>query len=189
MPTIAVERQWTSAAEGRQCGSCYACCVYLGIEELRKHSAQVCKHLCAQDDPTKRCGIYASRPRACADYTCLWRDGYGPDWLQPYNSGILLTPYPPTMGGSFAITMIVFDPSRAKPLLTKVITEVLQLDPNLELRVINFVDKTAMLFHHGQVFDAKLLPSEGYESLNFSAELDKPIGRYALATIPEETPT
>jgi len=58
----------------RTCGECYRCCVAFGIRELKKHQDQACRHLDGRN-PTARCSIYADRPVACRQYTCLWRDG------------------------------------------------------------------------------------------------------------------
>lgn len=181
------QAEWTKITAERKCGSCYACCVWLGITELQKHTAQACKHLSGalSDDGTKRCSIYADRPTACSRYECLWVEGYGPDWLQPKNSGILLTPYPPQMGGNFAITMMVFDTARAQPMLKKAITELLQLHADLELRVVDWQSKQTWLFLKGRIYDCKLLPSTGFESLEFETDLDAPVGRYMTATLPE----
>lgn len=58
----------------RQCGTCYACCVALGIAELRKHAGATCRHLDGRD-PERRCTIYERRPVACSGYRCAWLVG------------------------------------------------------------------------------------------------------------------
>lgn len=186
--TVTIHKaEWTKITAERKCGSCYACCVWLGIVELQKHTAQACKHLSGtlSDDGTKRCSIYADRPTACSRYQCLWVEGYGPDWLQPSNSGILLTPYASQMGSNFAITMMVFDEKKAKPIYKKVITELLQLHNDLELRVVRWASQTAILFVKGLIYDCKLLPNRDFESLDFMADMSAPVGRYVTATLPE----
>src|SRR5215472_4012184 len=96
MTTMQIATQiddWTTEHTERQCGDCFACCVHLGITELKKYPDQPCKHLDGALGPDKRCSIYAKRPSACAIYKCLWRQGIGPDWLRPADSGILITMY------------------------------------------------------------------------------------------------
>jgi hypothetical protein len=50
-----------------------------------------CKHL-REVEPGKSCGVYASRPKVCVDFHCLWRmaDHVLPEWLQPARCGFLL---------------------------------------------------------------------------------------------------
>jgi len=54
----------------RTCGTCNACCIVLGVEEIKKAPGELCKHLAA-----KGCAIYAHRPTSCREYHCLWRAG------------------------------------------------------------------------------------------------------------------
>lgn len=172
------EPGWRTLAEERECGSCYACCVWLGIEALKKWTGQTCKHLCGGDDPSKRCTIYDERPKACAEYHCMWREGYGPDELQPNRSGILLTPYDSTFNpGKTAVTAIVFDEKLAEPLVERLIRELASLD--VELRLVNFKKRTALLFHNGSIYQCRLLRPDNYESLNFEAH-EPPIGKYRI---------
>jgi hypothetical protein len=49
------------------CGSCTACCVLLDVKSIEKPANTPCSHLCAEG-----CGIYASRPKECRDYSCYW---------------------------------------------------------------------------------------------------------------------
>jgi hypothetical protein len=72
----------------RNCGECYRCCVAFGIRELKKHQDQACRHLDGRN-PTARCSIYADRPAACRQYTCLWRDGLFDDKDRPDKSGVI----------------------------------------------------------------------------------------------------
>lgn len=72
----------------RTCGECYRCCVAFGIRELKKHQDQACRHFDGRY-PTARCSIYADRPAACRQYTCLWRDGLFDDEDRPDKSGVI----------------------------------------------------------------------------------------------------
>lgn len=174
------ERQFPiQPVEGRQCGDCYACCVSLGIDELRKYAGQSCKHLDGRI-PDKRCKIYQKRPTACSAYECMWLVGWGPDWLRPHDSGLLITPYRSGEGRA-NITVHVTDMEKAKSIETKVVCELLMLPFVDEVRLIYLATRRALMFRDGGVYSCKLLPQSNYESLEFVAE-DKPIYRYAAMT-------
>ena len=175
------EAQWRGVAEGsRECGSCYACCTWLGIEELKKWTGQPCRHLCGGNDPSKRCSIYDKRPTACAEYTCMWKQGYGPDELQPNRSGILLTGYQSEINaGGVSVTAIVFDEKLAEKWVERVTMELATLSANIELRVVNVKRRTALYFLNGNIYQCRLLPADTYESLRFEAD-ERPIGRYRV---------
>jgi len=179
MAEIRSEPQWRSVAENRSCGSCYACCVYLGIEELQKWTGEKCQHLKGPAGGSKRCKIYARRPTACSGYKCMWLQGYGPEELKPSRSGILLTGYESEANpGSPAVTAVVFDNDKALPILNDTIKELISL-PNVEVRCVNWTNKTGMLFVNGKIYECKLLPPTGWESLNFEAA-EPPIGKYRV---------
>jgi Fe-S-cluster containining protein len=161
----------------RKCGNCTACCVWLGIEELKKHTAEKCKHLRGPAHTNKRCSIYASRPTACSEYKCLWRVGWGPDEWQPHRSGILITMY--ENEGGFEITMNIFDMEKAKNYITRISSQLIMIPNVVEVRVINIKGKKALRYKDGNIYNCYLLPSEGFESLMFAAE-DVPIGHYAI---------
>lgn len=189
MPPIRIEvPAQTTPVEGRECGSCYSCCVWLGISELRKYTGQSCKHLCGTSDPTKRCSIYSQRPSACSNYECLWRAGWGPDNLRPSESGILITPYnSETHPGHAAVTVNIFDEPLANRTIsiTDLIAKLFALPLISEVRLINFQRKTALFFTEGKIYRCKILPPDGFESLIFEAQ-DPPIGTYQ--TIEEKEP-
>jgi Fe-S-cluster containining protein len=174
-----ITRQWTEHTTGRECGSCYACCIYLVVEEIHKCSNERCVHLTGSGH--KHCGIYNDRPTACKQYECAWRDGWGPEWLKPNRSGMLVTLYrdpdhPDDIFKSSA-TVNIFDESKTnKYRIERVISELLLLGLN-DVRVVNIEKKTGRLYHNGFVYHCKLMPPEGYESLTFEAE-DEPIGAY-----------
>lgn len=173
------EPQWRSVTKGRSCGSCYACCVWLGINELKKWTGQTCKHLDGRD-PAKRCSIYDKRPSACSEYKCMWLQGYGPDELQPNRSGILLTGYQSEKTpDSLAVTALVFDEAKAKDWTDSVMREVVTLNDAIELRFVNWHTKRALYFVNGYIYQCRLLPPDGFESLTFEAR-EPPIGKYRL---------
>ena len=64
---------------GRGCGTCSLCCKLLEIGELGKPAGDWCQHVLKG----RGCSIYASRPAACAEFTCgylLWKEA-GEHWL------------------------------------------------------------------------------------------------------------
>lgn len=187
---IRVEQQWNTISEGRECGSCFACCIHLGIEALKKYSGQTCKNLTPytpKTDLTKRCSIYAARPTACEAYRCFWVSGFGPDSLRPKDSGILITPYVSEMPqassasgmGRIAYTVMIFDPDKAAKagFGHNVVTELLSLGAG-EVRLINMISKTALLFAYGTIYQCVIEKPDSYEALNFRAT--GTIGHYAL---------
>lgn len=168
----------------RSCGSCFSCCVWLGIAELRKHTGQTCKHLTGTQGPEQRCSIYAQRPKACAEYQCLWRShpDFGNDDDRPDRSGLLVTAYQAKGTGPFAATIIVTDPSKAGSLaegssaLARFVETLLRAGCD-EIIANNFHNKTALLFRDGQVYQGKLTRGTGFEEHIFIGD-DKPIAAY-----------
>lgn len=71
----------------RTCGSCTVCCQALEVQALAKPAGVLCEH-----STGAACGIYRDRPRACAQWYCLWRKiGALPDALRPDRSGVMLS--------------------------------------------------------------------------------------------------
>ena len=66
----------------RKCGSCTACCHYLGIKEI---GVTPCPH-----EKCSSCEIYDKRPKTCRDYNCLWLQGFGDEVDRPDKSGVLI---------------------------------------------------------------------------------------------------
>lgn len=187
---FSAQRKWDTRASGRECGTCTACCTWLGIEELRKYTGEKCKHLRGPAYGTRRCGIYPGRPKACSGYTCAWREGWGPAALQPKDSGILITLYDSSRGpvGTAGATVTVFDKVKADPLINDVISELIMCYPIMdEVRLIFVAEKKALLLRDGNVYKCHVMPSKGFEDLTFAAE-DPPIGRYSLTTQEEAAP-
>lgn len=78
----------------RQCGACTACCVSLGVDGVPgyghegKDAGIACMHIAFG------CGIYATRPTACATFECGWLEfalGLS-DEERPDRSGMLIAP-------------------------------------------------------------------------------------------------
>lgn len=179
---LVFNQHWRKATEGRSCGTCAECCTWLGIEELRKWTGQTCKHLDGRN-PSARCSIYESRPKACVEYYCLWRAGFGPEELKPDKSGMLLTPYrrndkadslPVTEAA--AITVLIFDDERAKELHHEVAVELITLGVS-EVRLVNLKRMTAMLYQDGKIYRCKILKPKTFEELVFSTD-GVPIATY-----------
>lgn len=178
---IEVRNNFNTMNEGRECGECYACCTWLGIEELKKYTGQPCKYLQGTADPTKRCSIYATRPSACSGYYCMWRAGWGADGLRPYDSGILITCYESERTpGKASATVNVFDNNKADPFITDVLGNLIMIPIMDEVRVIYMAEKRAIMLRDGRVYKCRLLPAKGYEALTFETDLNAPIGIYAI---------
>jgi hypothetical protein len=50
----------------RACGDCTVCCTVMKVPGVSKEAYTACQHAC------KGCAIYATRPKECASYSCLW---------------------------------------------------------------------------------------------------------------------
>lgn len=55
--------------KNRVCGGCTVCCHEMGVEEISKPMCSKCPSQTATG-----CGIYETRPKSCADFTCMWMD-------------------------------------------------------------------------------------------------------------------
>ena len=56
------------AAPERTCGDCGMCCKLMAVAAIDKAPHAWCGHF----RKGAGCGIYAERPKACADYACYW---------------------------------------------------------------------------------------------------------------------
>ena len=176
----------------RPCGECYACCVGLGVLELKKWPMQACFKLDGQE-PCARCTIYDSRPTACQTYNCGWRSGFGGQDARPDKSGLLVTIYPRERLGDdssipnmpvIAATIIIMDPGKAGTLVVgnlRAMVEQLLNEGIEDVRVVRYETQSVLHFLKGVVRQGKLLPSDReagmYEALKF-ATYDPPIGRW-----------
>ena len=59
----------------RTCGDCGLCCKLMGVSALAKAPHSWCGHF----KKGAGCGIYESRPQACADFSCYWLKAEGLD--------------------------------------------------------------------------------------------------------------
>lgn len=182
MKTIAIVPSYPAQAQDHECGPCYACCKWLGIEELKKYAGQTCSKLNGGADATKRCSIYSTRPSACSGYQCFWRAGFGPEGLRPHESGILITIYEDQSDGAIipnvaSATVTVFDERKANNKITPLLAELLPIPIMREVRLIYIETKRGILFRNGNVYACDVIPSKGYEALAFAA-YDPPIGHY-----------
>ena len=186
---------------GRSCGECYACCVALGIEDLKKWPGQTCKHLDGTI-PDKRCTIYGTRPPACSNYYCAWLAGMGSPDERPNLSGILVTVYPPfpydkTILGydpgpdqsRYCATVHVMDIDKIGDLQSETsniskVTRYLIEDGCNDIRVLSNGNKpgASMLhFHNGVIRTGNILKPDkgGYEQLDFVTR-NPPVGLYLM---------
>ena len=170
---------------GRECGHCAACCIWLGIAELKKYQGQTCTNL-KNGDPNKRCGIYKDRPEQCSTFLCTWRIGLFPDDYRPDMCGMLVTAYPNRKDpetGPEAFVINIFDRARCGQLLhgTKLYEIVQRMLADGERHDISIVDIRAKEVVHiddtGQIWSGRLMrnPPGDYHGLLFSH--DKNLGR------------
>lgn len=73
----------------RACDGCTACCYTHAVDELDKYEFNDCIHC----DKGVGCAIYASKPRSCSVFQCLWLSGdVGEDTVRPDKLGIVCSP-------------------------------------------------------------------------------------------------
>lgn len=73
-------------AVGRSCGSCSLCCSVYEIQTLSKPEWVWCE----QCEHGGGCRIYATRPRVCRVFVCLWRAGAGEESDRPDRIGSMM---------------------------------------------------------------------------------------------------
>lgn len=77
------------AQPSRACAGCTACCFTHGVGEINKYEFSDCTNC----EVGVGCKIYASRPRACGQFHCLWLTGdVGTDEERPDKLGIVCSP-------------------------------------------------------------------------------------------------
>lgn len=170
----------------RPCGTCYQCCITLGINSLHKRPGQACKHLSGAN-LEGRCSIYTARPEACVKYFCCWAAGMGEEDWRPDKSGVLVSAYEPEGPHTkFNATAHITNPEKAGSLedptsnLRKVVATLLEIGCH-ELKVV-FGSKPGspvMHFRKGQVWRGRTLKSSSYEDLTLIT-FEPPIGRYEM---------
>jgi hypothetical protein len=83
--------------EGRQCGTCTACCTVMGVGEINKPRNTPCPHLAAGGG----CGVYASKPESCTAFSCMWLNGnLVEDVMRPDQSGLVFSLNPTGFSGA-----------------------------------------------------------------------------------------
>lgn len=170
----------------RSCGTCYACCVHLGIAALKKRSGQACRYLDGTNS-TKRCSIYEKRPDACKIYQCAWRSGAFLDNMRPDESGILVTPYPLDEDpNGLAATILIIDEAKAGTInhpgnLQFILNFMIAQMGAQDIRVVN--GKKILHFRDGVIRKGHLLKTADPEALRF-AVYDPPLGRYDVKENP-----
>ena len=170
----------TESNPNRTCGTCAACCTVLGIAELRKHAGQACRHLDGRD-PTRRCSIYARRPKACAEYVCAWRQGLFEEDFSPQRVGFVATAY------EQGWTLMVFDAKLAGGLVGGHVKTAVQriLDgPQHDVRIVYLETGLVVFMTDGKIYQGKMMRAKNHENLDFACD-DTPVGRYEMRK-PEE---
>lgn len=197
----------------RSCGSCYACCVYLGIHDLNKMPGRVCKYLDGRD-PNHRCRVYASdlKPTSCSIYYCAWRYGHFPPNFRPDESGLLITFYKPDNmgddipreakppgddtpvlldGSDLTVTITITDKAKAGSLtdgnLQAAIDVLIRSNFN-DIRVVEYDSKGVIHFLNGTIRAGRLLKPDTPEDLKFYTT-DPPVGRYEVRLAQPEPET
>lgn len=68
----------------RLCGECVACCRAVAVTALQKRAGTTCTHC------SNGCTVYDTRPAECAEYVCLWLEGFGEDENRPDKLGAII---------------------------------------------------------------------------------------------------
>lgn len=183
----------------RRCGSCHACCVWLGIDAkmgqstvaLRKFPGQTCKKLDAGLGSETKCSVYSSRPVACQTYLCGWRNGFlDAEGGRPDESGILISHYKSEVEGiDLSATITITDPTKCGSLtggpLLQAIDEHTKLG-FLDIRIVNFESRAVIHLFLGKIYHGELTTNAGPEELSF-VTFNPPIGTWELKEKKDET--
>lgn len=185
----------------RPCGECYACCIWLGVTELKKWPGQACTKLDGASGECTRCSIYDSRPSACTSYSCAWRGGFGGDECRPDKSGILVTTYLREHLGDIVSTVEDLPPVAATiVIIDRALSGTLEvgwlagaLDALIregidDIRVVDYKTKPQLVIHflRGHIYKGTVLKSEPgqFEQLAFVSH-NPPIGHYERKKVEE----
>jgi hypothetical protein len=126
MSTLCADRlRARSAAAGRECEDCAACCIVPAVHELNKPARWSCDNLSCHG-----CRIYDSRPASCRDFNCLWLRGALADdpMLRPDRLGVMFDWFQSLKAGrerlmAFELWNGAFDGPQAAELLRNIATE------------------------------------------------------------------
>lgn len=94
----------------RRCGPCTVCCKTLGIHEIGKAAGEKCWRL-----GYRGCSIYATRPRSCRGFECLWLQGRFLASERPDLAGLLVTLVPSTVRFTRETGLALFNAFRVAP--------------------------------------------------------------------------
>lgn len=73
-------------SRGRSCGTCTLCCTLFAVIELRKPEGKTCHYL-RPERGERCCTRYATRPKSCEEFYCLWRQGEFTEESRPDKTG------------------------------------------------------------------------------------------------------
>lgn len=82
------KRHSLKVEQERSCGTCTACCITHGVPSLDKKEFERCAILSRSVQPG--CSLYATRPKECRTWSCLWKKGLGEESDIPNVRGIVL---------------------------------------------------------------------------------------------------
>lgn len=148
----------------KHCETCFACCVYIGVEELRKHAGKACTKL--NGHPSNRCGIYSTKPQACSTYKCAYIQGL--EIPRPDIAGYIISIYVDST------SIIVFDEALAGALanpesnLFIAIRELVRHEFN-DIRIVYHFSRKMFRLIDGNIFAglAHKQPKGDFEGLTF----------------------
>lgn len=194
----------------RTCGTCNACCTWLGIDApgLHKRAGVRCRHL-STNRRENCCNIYARRPESCVKYRCGWLQGVFDNDLRPDKSGVVVSFYMnedmgdcelspqiqaiyENMSHQLTVTVTVIDEDKARgfrdgdPL--KRIVFRLTDDGINDIRIVNHKSKKVLHFLAGNIYEGDLLHADTIEGLAFQT-YDPPVGKYIVREIPHANRT
>jgi hypothetical protein len=179
----------------RTCGTCKACCIYLGIEELGKLPATPCKHL-TKVRIENCCSIYSNRPIACRTYSCAWLSGLFADHMRPDRSGLLVSIYkredldegisvePENVGQTLAATIAIADKRRSGDLQSGALHDFIAELTNRglqDIRIVDYTNRNVIHLFEGIIRLGKLHDPDpsNPEALSFET-FDPPLGTFGL---------
>lgn len=84
---LAKRKKLPISSQVRPCDGCTECCSVFGVEEIDKDPWVPCDHLSHEG-----CGIYATRPKYCRSFYCLWQNGMGGAEDKPDKLGVIFAP-------------------------------------------------------------------------------------------------
>jgi hypothetical protein len=88
----------------RDCGGCTFCCKIMRVQDAPAPPAvKPGGKWCASCEVGKGCRTYETRPKACREFSCLWRLGVGTEAMRPDRSRVILTGTPRTAAGLFLV--------------------------------------------------------------------------------------